>query len=131
MVGEESLNGGEVYVIDATPRPGYKPKGATTSYFRKVKARLWIDRQDYQWVEVEAETLDTISLGTFLFRMAKGGRLMLEQVRINNEVWLPKRIEFKGVVRIALIKVLRGEIVITFSDYRKFSAESRVVPTGK
>ena len=92
---------------------------------------MWIDRQDYQWVEVEAETLDTISLGTFLFRMAKGGRLMLEQVRINNEVWLPKRIEFKGVVRIALIKVLRGEIVITFSDYRKFSAESRVVPTGK
>jgi len=128
LVGEEALNGAEAYVIDATPRPGYKAKSLTTAYFRKIKARFWIDKRDYQWVKVDAETLDTISFGGFLLRMGKGGRLSLEQAHINNEVWLPKRIEFKGTVRIALIKVLRGEMIMTFSDYKKFSAESRVVP---
>lgn len=127
LVGEEALNGGQTYVIDATPKPGYKPKSSATSYFPKVKGRLWIDKNDYQWVKFEMETLDTITFGGFLLRMAKGGRLSVEQARINDEVWLPKRIYGKGAARIALIKVLRGEIIMTFSDYKKFQAESHVV----
>ncbi len=127
LVGQEPLNGGQTYVIDATPKPGYKPRSSATSYFPKVKGRLWIDQHDYQWVKLEMETLDTITFGGFLLRMAKGGRLSIEQARINDEVWLPKRIYGKGSARIALIKVLRGEIVMTFSDYKKFQADSRMV----
>jgi hypothetical protein len=128
LVGEESLNGGQAWVIDATPRPGYKPKNSAMSYFRKMKGRMWIDKTDYRWIKVEAETLDTITFGGFLVRMAKGGRIALEQERVNNEVWLPKRIEGAGSIRIALVKVLRGQLIITYSGYRKFSAESRVLP---
>lgn len=129
LVGQEALNGGESYVIDATPKPGYKPKSSSTGYLRKVKARLWIDKTDYQWAKLDVETLDTITFGGFLFRMAKGGRLTIEQARINNEVWLPKSFIGHGSARIALIKVLRGEIVMTFSDYKKFQTDSRIVST--
>ena len=125
--GEESLNGGTAYVIDATPKSGYRPKSSATSFFPKVKMRLWIDKKDFQWVKLDLETLDTITFGGVLVRMAKGGHLLLENERVNQEVWLPKRAAVKGSVRIALVKMLRGEISITFSDYKKFQTDSRLV----
>ena len=73
------------------------------------------------------ESLDTISFGGFLVRMAKGSHLTVENARINNEVWLPNGAALKGSIRIALVKVLRGEIIFSFSDYRKFQADSRIV----
>ena len=127
LAGEEALNGGVAYVIEGTPKPGYRPKSASTAFFPKVKLRFWIAKEDYQWVRVDLESLDTISFGGFLIRLAKGSHLSIENARINNEVWLPKRAEIHGSVRLALVKVMRGEIVFTFSDYKKFQAESRVI----
>jgi hypothetical protein len=131
IVGEESLNGGDAYVIDATPKPGYRPKSASTSYLPKMKARFWIDKKDYQWIKMDAETLDTVSFGAFLIRVAKGAHITMEQLRVNNEVWLPKRIALQGSARLLLVKGLRMQIDITYSDYKKFQADSRVVATGE
>jgi hypothetical protein len=131
IVGEENLNGGEAYVIDATPRPGYRPRSASTSYLPKMKARFWIDKRDYQWIKMEAETLDTVTFGAFLLRVAKGAHITMEQLRVNNEVWLPKRIALQGAARLLLVKGLRMQIDITFSDYKRFQADSRVVATGE
>ena len=73
--------------------------------------------------------LDPATAGTvgFLIRLAKGSHVTIENARVNNEVWLPKRADIKGSVRIALVKVMRGEILFTFSDYKKFQTDSRVV----
>jgi hypothetical protein len=46
---------------------------------------------------------------------------------VNNEVWLPKRVVVGGSVRVALVHVMRGEIIYTFSDYKKFQTDSRIV----
>lgn len=127
LTGEERLNGGEAFVIEGAPKPGYRPKGASTAFFPKCKLRLWIDKKDYQWVKIDVESLDTISFGGFLIRLAKGSHVTMESARVNNEVWLPKRAAIKGSVRIALVKVMRGEIVYTFSDYKKFQTDSRVL----
>ena len=121
------LASGDVYVIDATPKPGYKPKLRSAAYFPKVKGRLWIDKTDYHWAKVEVETLDTISFGGFLIRLGKGGHLMLEQARVNQEVWLPKSLTVRASARVALIKGVHMEFIMTFSDYKKFQVDSRVV----
>ena len=127
LAGEEALNGGVAYVIEGNPKPGYRPKSQSTAFFPKVKLRLWIDKQDYQWVKVDLESLDTISFGGFLVRLARGSQVTIENARVNNEVWLPKRANIRGSVRIALVKVMRGELDYTFSDYKKFQTDSRVV----
>jgi hypothetical protein len=127
LTGEESLNGGVAYAIEGTPKPGYRPKSASTAFFPKVKLHLWIDKKDYQWVKIDLESLDTITFGGFLIRLARGSHVTIETTRINNEVWLPKRAVIKGSVRIALVKVMRGEITFTFSDYKKFQTDSRIV----
>jgi hypothetical protein len=77
------------------------------------------------------ETLDTISWGGILARLAKGDRLIFEKTRVNDEVWLPKRLLITGSARVLLVKGYRGDIEISYNNYKKFSAESRVVSVGQ
>jgi hypothetical protein len=127
LSGEETLNGGETFVIEGLPKPGYRPKSASTAFFNKIKLHFWIDKKDYQWVKVDLESLDTITFGGILLRLAKGSHVTVENTRVNNEVWLPKRIDIRGSVRVALVHVMRGEIIYAFSEYKKFQTDSRVL----
>jgi len=131
QVGQEVLNGGRAWVIDATPKPGYKAKLSSASFLSRVKARFWIDQADYQWIKVEMESLDTISFGGILVRLAKGSRLAIEQTRVNNEVWLLKHISLQAAARVLLVKSYRRDIDITYSDYKKFQVNSRVIGAGQ
>lgn len=125
--GEEQLDGRPVYCIDAMPRPGFKPKSQLANFFPKVKLRLWIDQQDGQGVKVEMDTLDTISFGGFLVRLSKGTRLTIEQTRVNDEVWLPKHVTLFAAARVLLLKSINRDMDFSFSDYKKFEVDSRVV----
>jgi hypothetical protein len=131
LVGEESLNGGSAYVIDATPRPGYKPKSQSASYLPHIKARLWIDKTDYQGIKFSLQSLSTISFAGFLLRLAPGSELTFERVRINDEVWLPKSAEVKIAAKLALIKTVRLELSVAFSDYKKFQTDSRILDVSE
>ena len=42
-------------------------------------------------------------------RLAPGSRLIFEQVRVNNEVWLPKRVAVTASARLGLIKKFNFE----------------------
>ena len=128
LAGEEMLNGRDAYVIAATPKPGYKPKLAADAYFPKLKGKLWIDKRDNEWVKAEIETLDTIAFGGILVRLASGSRVTFEETRVNDEVWLPKRISVSLSARLMLVAGTRAEIEIAFSNFRKFQADSRLVP---
>jgi DNA-directed RNA polymerase subunit H (RpoH/RPB5) len=56
---------------------------------------------------------------------------MIEQTRVNDEVWLPKHVAFKVDVRLALLKEYNVEQEQTFRDYKKFSATTRIVGVGE
>jgi hypothetical protein len=74
------------------------------------------------------ETIETISFGLFLARLSPGAKLVLEQTRIDDELWLPKREYMVGKGRIALLKRIAEDDDITWTDYKKFSVDSRIVP---
>ena len=131
LAGAARVDGYEVWVIDAVPRPGYKSKTPASRILTKVKGRMWIAKQDYEWVKADVETLDTITFGGFLLRLAKGGRLELDQTRVNGEVWLPRHITITASARIFLIKGVRLDMEYGFSGYKKFRVESRVVNGGQ
>ena len=78
LVGEGKLDGHSIFIIEAMPRQGYQPRSRTAKLFRSLKGRFWVDQQDHQIVKVEAEVIDTISVGLFLVRVAKGSRATLE-----------------------------------------------------
>jgi hypothetical protein len=127
IAGEAQIDGRGAWIIEGTPRPGYHARSALAKLFLKLRGKLWIDKADYQWVKTEAEVTDTISWGLFVARLGKGARLDMQMTRVNDEVWLPKRIEAKVSARLALVKKYNVESDTTFSNYRKFQVESRVV----
>jgi hypothetical protein len=126
LAGTERHDGRELYVIEGKPRPGYGPHGGISRIFPKVAGKLWVDAKSYEWVKAEAEVLDTISFGWFLARVRKGTWMHFEQTWVNEEIWLPKRIEIGGGARV-LFKNIRTEAEITFSNYRKFQSDSRIL----
>jgi hypothetical protein len=53
--------------------------------------------------------------------------LNFDQVRVNEEVWLPAHISVRADARLAYLRKLREELDVTYRDYQKFSADSRIV----
>jgi hypothetical protein len=123
--GTSMFNGREAWQIRARPRRDYK--GPYAFLYRNMEGTLWIDRQDYQWVKVEADVRETISLGWFLARIEMGTRISFERMKVNGELWAATHVELRASARLALLKKVNAEQEITFSDYRKFAADSRMV----
>lgn len=127
LAPDENIEGQAAWVIDATPKPGYKPKTKTAFFLPKVKIRLWISKDGYHCIKAEFETLDTISWGGIVARVSKGAHLRIEMAHVNNEVWLPKRILLTGSARVMLVKGFTGQIDLTYSGYKKFTTDSRLI----
>jgi hypothetical protein len=130
LVGSEQIGGRDTWVIQGEPRPGFEPHAKDGKYLSKFHGRVWIDKSDLQLAKLDVECLDTISWGLFLARFHKGSRFMLEQTRVNDEVWLPRHVTFKLDARVALFKGYNLESEQTFADYKKFRTSSKIVGMG-
>jgi hypothetical protein len=131
FVGIENIEGRDNYVIDAEPKPGYEPKMKEAKILPKFRFRAWIDKDEIQWKKLDAECIDTVSFGLFLFRLHKGSRAMIEQTRVNNEVWLQQHISATVGGRIALMKSLDVAIDVTDRDYKKFGSNTKITTIGE
>jgi hypothetical protein len=130
LVGTESLGAREAWVIDAEPRPGYQPHLKEAKFLPKFHGRVWVDKDDTQLAKMDVACIDTVSVGWFLARIHKGSRIVFEQTRVNDEVWLPKHLAVKVDVRLALLKNFNVELEQIYRDYRKFRATAKIVSVG-
>ena len=127
---------------ESYPWPGYlgagcraPPRLPTTTpggrMLSKFKGRIWIDKAELQWVQVNLTAIDTLSFGWVLARIQKGAHLHAEQIRVNDEVWLPQHEQLQVDARLALLKSLREDVEQTYRDYRKFRTDSKVTIIGQ
>ena len=131
LLGSETLDGHDTWMLDADPRPDYKPTSKESKFLPKLKGRIWIDKAEMQWVKFDIVTTDTISFGLFLARIHKGTRVVVETTRVNDEVWLPKHVQFHADIRLALVKNYDVDVEQTFRDYKKFRTESTFTLVGE
>jgi hypothetical protein len=131
LVGTEAVGGRQAWVIDGEPRPGFEPHMKDAKFLCKFHGRVWIDKGDLQLAKMDVEAIDTVSLGWVIARVHKGTRFMLEQTRVNDEVWLPRKISFKIDARVALLKGYNLDGEDTFRDYKKFRTSSKIVGMGE
>jgi hypothetical protein len=125
MERRESLNGHETIAFSLTPRPDAKPRTREGSQMRKVAVRAWVSESDRELVRVDAEVIDTLSMGFgLLARLHKGAMLSFLRTKVNDEVWLPSRVSYSGSARVGLVAVLRRSGTSEFSGYRKFSVDT-------
>ncbi len=125
--GESTIDGRPVWIVSGTPRPGARAKSRDAKVLLKLRGRIWIDKANYQWAKVEGETTGTISWGLFLARLNPGASLVFEQGEVNSELWLPKHLEVRGSGRVGLVKRISEDQEILWSNYRKFSVDSKIV----
>ncbi len=131
LSGEENLDGHDTTVIDADPRAGYEPHIKNAKFLPKFRFRVWLDRGQKQWIKLEIQCIETVSVGLFLVRVHKGSNIQIEQIRVNDEVWLPKHVVLKLDARVALFKGLNIEEDVSYRDYRKFRTDTKIVPVGE
>jgi hypothetical protein len=131
LVGTENIGGREAWVIDGEPRPGYEPHMKEAKFLPKFHGRVWIDKTDLQMARLDVEAIDTVSIGWVLARIHKGSRFMLEQTRVNDEVWLPRHVTFKFDARVALLKGYNVDGDQEYRDYKKFRTSAKIVGMGE
>jgi len=117
LVGEEIVGGRLSYVLHATPHPGYHEHGKYGKMFSKVEGRLWVDKQDFGWIKVDGEVIQSFSMGLFVARVLRGSHIVLEQTCVGDAVWMPRRLEMRASARILFLKSLDIVRVLTYSDY--------------
>lgn len=127
LTGEGAVSNHPAWIIEARPKPGYRVTHSQAKDFAKVRATIWIEQDTYHWVKVDADVLSTISAGFGLLRISPGSSMHFEQTRVNDEIWLPSSMLIRYDARVALLKALRGEYDIRYSDYRKFQSDSKIV----
>jgi hypothetical protein len=129
VVGEEDVDGFATWVIQAEPRPGYRPRSKDTRMLPNFRGRLWITKDEYRWVRVDAEVVRRISIGLVLARLNPGTTVGFGQRRVHDEIWMPSQVRVRAVGRVALLKKFNAEVLVTYSDYRKFQSDSRITET--
>ena len=129
LEGEEERDGVACWRIRAEPKPGYEPELGRAKFLTKMRGRIWIAKDDYGWVRAEAETIDNASFGLFLLKLKEGAEMEFEQRKVNGEVWLMDTFRLRFDAKVALLKGLRREIEIGWGEFRRFTAESRIVAT--
>ena len=126
VLGEEEVDGYAAWVIQAEPRPGYRPRAKDTKILPNFRGRVWITKDDYRWVKVDAEVVRPISVGLVLARLNPGTTVSFEQKRVHDEVWMPSQVRVRAVGKVAYLKKFEADVLVTYSDYRKFQSDSRI-----
>ncbi len=127
LIGTEMVGGREAWVIEGEPRPEFQPHMKYANLLPKFRGRVWIDKDDLQMSKLDVETLDTVSFGWVIARLHKGTRFMMEQTRVNDEVWLPAHVAYKFDARVALLKGFKIDGEQSFSDYKKFRTSAKII----
>jgi hypothetical protein len=122
----ERFRGRDVVVFDFEPNPNFDFKNAKSflKFFGKTAGVMWIDAQDKQVARLEAVLFESFKIGGgILANLKKGASFVLEQERVNDEIWLPSSADINLSVKVLLVKGINVNQVIKSYNYQKFSTE--------
>jgi hypothetical protein len=122
----ERFRGRDVIVFDFEPNPNFDFKNVKSflKFFGKMAGVIWIDVEDKQVTRLEAVLADNFKVGGgVMANMKKGAAFTSESERINDEVWLPSRVELNATIKVFLIKGININQVAKYSDYNKFKSD--------
>jgi hypothetical protein len=92
---------------------------------RSFSVRALVSETDHELVRLDAEAIETVSIGWgLLARVHKGARFSFERRKVNGEVWLPAIATYTGSARVGLLATLRRSGSSEYSGYRKFAVDT-------
>jgi hypothetical protein len=122
MTGRDVVDGHDAIVLEFRARPDFKVKTDAGKILKKLKGRAWIDERDRELLRIDVDLVDSISFGLgLLAKLSPGAHATFQRRLVNNEIWLPAEARFTGSARLLLLKGLRVDGTVEYSDYKKFS----------
>lgn len=123
LTGEETVGGRRCYVLEATARPGYQPRNRDTKVLTGMRGTMWVDKNQFQWVRVQAEVFRPVAFGLFIAKVHPGTEFKLEMGPVNSTLWAPQCFEVH--VKASILFWNRESLDQEYySDYRPGSAEA-------
>lgn len=122
LLGLRKLGPREVYLLQASPRPGYKPPNCDSTVLAGMQGKLWVDANTFQWVKVEAEVVHPVWIEGFVARVEPGTRFALEYTPLTSGVWLPSRYVMRSRAKVLLLFSRRDQADESYFGYQKAAA---------
>jgi hypothetical protein len=124
-----TLDNRDTIVVDYAGDPKAKTRNRGEEVIRDLVGTVWIDEQDKVIRKSEGHFLNAFKIGGGLVaNIRKDSSFAMEQKKVNDEVWLPAKIEGQGAIRVLLFANFNGSMQVQMSDYRKFKATSTILP---
>ena len=117
LVGQGKLRKFNVYLLKATPKPGYRPPNMECQALPGMQGQLWVDQKTFQWVKVTAQVIRPVSIEGFLAQVEPGTRFELEKAPVGNGVWLPSHFKMKSHSKVFFLVNHYSSQNQTFFDY--------------
>lgn len=131
LAGTETINGHKCYVLEATPKPGYRPPNRDTKALTGMRGKMWIDTQEFQWVKVHAEVFRPVAFGLFIAHVEPGTEFTLEEKPVREGLWLPSHFQTTVKANVLGVWSRNSNDDETYTNYRPMSeAMARVTPSS-
>ena len=124
LIGKQSLNGYKVFVLKATPRPGYKPVDRDSEVLTGMEGTLWVDQRTFQWVKVEAHVIHPVQIEGFLAVVEPGTEFLVEKRPVSGDIWMASHYSMKANAKVMFVFSHRGQEDDTYFNYHKAATTS-------
>ena len=119
VIGKRTLRGHNVFVLKATPRKGYQPPDRDSQVLTGMEGTLWVDRDTFQWVKVEAHVTHPVRIEGFLAEVEPGTRFELEKSPVSDNIWMASHFAMKSNAKVVLLVPHHSAEDDTFFNYHR------------
>ena len=125
FAGQHKARGFNVYVLKATPRPGYNPPNMETQVLTGMQGELWVDQKTYNWVKVTAHVIHPVSIEGFLAEVEPGTQFELEESPVAGGMWQVTHFAMKSNAKILHLFTHDSEADETYFDHKRIADPGR------
>jgi hypothetical protein len=123
-IRRERVQGRAAVVVEFQPKRNAAPMDDLEHQAVSTAGTLWIDEASQSVIRFESYFRDEYD------RTVPGSSIRYERTLVNDDAWLPSRSEINRRVRFAFGHSSYHLGTLLFTDHKKFSVESRIVPTN-
>jgi hypothetical protein len=118
LAGTKTVHRFHVWVLKATPRPGYQPPNRDSQVLTGMQGELWIDQKTYNWVHVHAVVLHPVSIEGFLAQVEPGTQFSLQKAPVDDGIWQPTEYSMRAQARVLHMFNHNSQEQDTYWDYQ-------------
>jgi len=119
LTGKRNLNGYRVYVLKATPKPGYKPVDRDSEVLLGMEGTMWIDQKTFQWVKVEAHVIHPVRIEGFLAVVEPGTRFEVEKRPVSGDIWFATHYSMSANAKVLMLFPHQEQEDDSYFNYHK------------